>query len=253
VADLLLYCVYHQGHVGMYPDLTRGINGGIPQRANLSAHLQKFRRDFAALVPDPDYRGYCLLDFEQFRADWNSTPDAYRNASVQAAGGNATLGKLQYEAAAKRFMLGTIVAARALRPHCATGYYGYPRNDLPTSARESPTFRKFCATHPFDCTFAGYGQGAQGDAQRALNDELDWLFDASTAIFPSVYLGVLPQDISHYSAINNTRYIEQTVREAIRLSDGHPVRAPRNQNSSQTLFAFETGSEPLPRQAKDKA
>ena len=110
MADLLLSYVYHQGHVGMYPDLTRGINGGIPQRANLSAHLQKFRRDFAALVPDPDYRGYCLLDFEQFRADWNSTPDAYRNASVQAAGGNAS-----------RWMACACRMACACSFHCSSG------------------------------------------------------------------------------------------------------------------------------------
>jgi hypothetical protein len=44
--------------------------------------------------------------------DWNSTPDAYRTASIAAAGGNTTLGKAQYEAAAKAFMLGTIRAVR---------------------------------------------------------------------------------------------------------------------------------------------
>ena len=49
------------------------MNGGIPQHGNLSLHLAKFRVDFNALVPDPLYRGYCLLDYEFFRADWNST------------------------------------------------------------------------------------------------------------------------------------------------------------------------------------
>ena len=211
------------GHVGLYPDLTRAINGGIPQKGNLSAHLEKFRVDFAALVPSPDYRGFCLLDFEQFRGDWNSTPDAYRAASVAAAGGNETLGKLQYETAAKAFMLGTIAAVKAVRPGCKTGYYGYPRNDLPTAAGVSPSFKKYCDAHPFDCTFAGYGHGAAGDAQRALNDELHWLFEASTAIFPSIYLGVLPEDAAHHSVANNTRYIQQTVEEAIRLSSADKV------------------------------
>jgi beta-D-xylosidase 4 len=211
------------GHVGLYPDLTRGINGGIPQKGNLSAHLEKFRVDFAALVPSPDYRGFCLLDFEQFRGDWNSTPDAYRAASVAAAGGNETLGKLQYETAAKAFMLGTIAAVKAVRPGCKTGYYGYPRNDLPTAAGVSPSFKKYCDAHPFDCTFAGYGHGAAGDAQRALNDELHWLFEASTAVFPSIYLGVLPEDAAHHSVANNTRYIQQTVEEAIRLSSADKV------------------------------
>ena len=191
-------------------------------QANLTAHLEKFRRDFAALVPDADYRGYCLLDFEQFRADWNSTPDAYRAASVQAAGGSAKLGKLQYEAAAKLFMLETIAAVKSLRPGCATGYYGYPRNDLPTTAGRSANFKKYCDAHPFDCSFAGYGFDAQGDAQRALNDGLHWLFEASTAVFPSVYLGVLPSS-PFYSAKNNTQYIQQTVAEAIRLSNTEKV------------------------------
>ena len=186
------------GHLGSYPDLTRGINGGIPQRGNLTAHLVKFRRDLAALVPAADYVGYCLLDFEQFRADWNSSDPAHRAASVRAAGGNATLAKLQFEAAAKDFMLGTIAAVKALRPGCKTGYYGYPRNLLGAAG-------------------PGYGPDAAGDAQRRLNDELAWLFEASTAVFPSVYLGILPQD-SRHSVATNKLYIQRTVAEAIRLS-----------------------------------
>ena len=240
------------GHIGLYPDLTRGINGGIPQRANLSAHLQKFRRDFTALVPDPQYRGWCLLDFEQFRADWNSTPDVYRAASIKAAHGNETLGKLQYEAAAKAFMLSTIDTVKALRPGCATGYYGYPRNNLPTAAVHSTSFKDYCDAHPFDCTFAGYGRDAQGDSQRRINDGLRWLFDASTAIFPSIYLGILPSSRYH-SVENNTECIRQTVAEAIRLGDSRkvvPVTWTMYDNYPRTPQLFRLSAEDLQTELK---
>jgi hypothetical protein len=145
---------------------------------------------------------------------------------------------------------------QALRPGCATGYYGYPRNALPTEAGHSASFKRhhlrhtsmarpeslkwlrctsdfescvslivrrsrYCEAHPFDCTFSGYGSDAAGNEQRALNDQLRWLFEASSAVFPSIYLGILPSSPLH-SVANNTEYIRQTVTEAIRLSSTSP-------------------------------
>ncbi len=63
-------------------------------------------------------------------------------------------------------MEATITFARTLRPRCRFGYYGYPRNDFATG---------------------GY-LGANAAAMRATNDQLAWLFAASDAIFPSVYV-----------------------------------------------------------------
>jgi hypothetical protein len=34
----------------------------------------RYERDLAEKIPDENFKGVCLLDFEQWRADWNSTP-----------------------------------------------------------------------------------------------------------------------------------------------------------------------------------
>lgn len=49
------------GNKGLMPHFDTNstpINGGIPQNGNLSLHLGKFRRDLAAMIPDPAYRKY---------------------------------------------------------------------------------------------------------------------------------------------------------------------------------------------------
>jgi hyaluronoglucosaminidase len=181
-------------------------------------HLQHFEQDFAAEIPDPHYKGYCLLDYEFWRADWNSTPDMYRAASIAAANGDVHKAQIEYETGAKRFLLGTINAARALRPGCKLGCYGYPRNSLPISPAYAPTWKKYCKDHPFDCSFSGYGNNTAGDEQRTLNDRLGWLWQASDAIFPSVYLGVLPNQSDNQTASKNMIYVQETIGEATRLA-----------------------------------
>jgi hyaluronoglucosaminidase len=220
------------------PDGT-AVNGGIPQLGNLTLHLDKFKRDLAAEIPDPNYRGYCLLDFEFWRADWNSTPDAYRNASVIAAGGDFQKAQLQYEAGAKNFLLGTIQAARQVRPGCKLGCYGYPRNNLPTHATATPAWKKYCKEHPFDCSFAGYGNNTAGDAQRSLNDQLGWLWQASDTLFPSVYLGVLPTQSDNQTAAKNLVYVQQTVKEAIRLATSVAPLAKQPEVMAVTWYLYD--------------
>ena len=40
------------------------ISGGLPQLGNLENHLFIYKRDLAALIPEEDYEGYCLIDYE---------------------------------------------------------------------------------------------------------------------------------------------------------------------------------------------
>ena len=51
-----------------------------------------------------------------------STPSEYREGSIEHAEGNETLASLQYEAAAKEFMLATIEATKRVRPGCSVGW-----------------------------------------------------------------------------------------------------------------------------------
>ena len=66
---------------------------------------------------------------------------------------------------------------------------------------------------------AGY-HTAHGPYQRAINDELHWLFEASDVLIPSIYLGFQSDRHSAYDADEiNRLYVEGTVAEARRLAD----------------------------------
>ena len=224
------------GNNGAFPSINAATgaigNGGIPQRVNLTLHLTKLRRDLTLLIPDPHFRGVCLLDFEQLRADWNSTGAAQRAASLALAGNDTALARAQYEAAAKRLFLATINATRSLRPGCMIGWYGYPRNALPHFL--TPAYRALCKATPGACAFdqggtgnaTGYtGPGAA--AQRAFNDGLGWLFDALDVVTPSVYLGIdssiAPRDSRTAIGAGAQDYVASTVVEAVRVARGTPV------------------------------
>ena len=83
------------------------------------------------------FTGVCTLDYESWRADWNTTKPAYHQASIARvralhptwgpAAVNASA-EAAYEASARIFMLRSIEAAKAARPHCLWSFYGYPAN-----------------------------------------------------------------------------------------------------------------------------
>ena len=45
-------------------DTSHPVNGGIPQRGNLSLHLDTVRRDVGSLFPNEDFAGYAVIDWE---------------------------------------------------------------------------------------------------------------------------------------------------------------------------------------------
>eukprot|EP01043_Picozoa_sp_COSAG02_P008979 COSAG02_NODE_298_length_25350_cov_48.266999_12_plen_392_part_00 len=207
------------GNRGAFPS-TAGGKTEIPQTSNLSAHVAALRRGIGVLIPDEEFAGVCLLDFETMRADWNSSNPASRALSITYAGNDTDLAKRQYEAAARRFFEATISTTRELRPNCRIGWYSYPTNALPHIG-DSQWFA-YCATHPGTCSFdtgrsgnaTGY-DGPGGGDQRQINDELSWLFDALDIITPSIYLGEMPSQTSNSAT---AEYVASTTREAIRLA-----------------------------------
>ena len=113
-------------------------NGGVPQAANLSLHLEMVAADTVRELPDPEYSGIVILDFEVWRPVLQANYDALSfniafshmlvkkkhpgwNASqvAQAAASN-------FNAAALAFFVETIRTIRALRPKAKIGYYEWP-------------------------------------------------------------------------------------------------------------------------------
>jgi hypothetical protein len=244
------------GNKGNMPKYYNGVaqNGGIPQNGSLEVHLDSYRISLAALIPEEDYAGVCMLDFEHWRADWNSSYWEERERAVAFAGdGNVTLARELYEEATKRFMLATINETRVMRPGCLIGWYGYPRNPAPFVGSESRY--RWCGWHadgaeqqcgswaPEEggcligdtCFFennidnttlwmrlstgAGYHTD-HGSHQRLFNDGLSWLFEALDVLTPSIYLALQSDRYPQFAGGESNRlYVEGTVAEARRLAD----------------------------------
>eukprot|EP00045_Choanoeca_perplexa_P005024 m.42537 g.42537 ORF g.42537 m.42537 type:complete len:391 (-) comp12888_c0_seq6:18-1190(-) len=168
--------------IGTWPTISKtGVlaNGGIPQNACLPCHLKQVQQDVAAQIADPHFAGLGIIDFEAWRPlfalNWDSL-SVYQRASINYTKAhhpdwtNETQILLQakqdFNTAAKAFFLGTLEAARSVRPNGLWGYYQYP--------------------------YCGYTQNAANitvcnSGSMAQNDELSWLWEAVDVIFPEIY------------------------------------------------------------------
>jgi hypothetical protein len=153
----------YEHDAGQYPRIYKGReeHGGVPQRANLSAHLAELARDIQRDIPDLNFSGWAVLDYEAWDPVWELTKPEYREASKEIVRRNSPgrpdadverLAKANYESGAKRFMLDTLKEAKRLRPKAKWGYYAFPWP-----------------------SYAVYQQKTQ------------WLWDASDALFPCLY------------------------------------------------------------------
>uniref|UniRef100_A0A3Q1EUW8 Hyaluronidase n=1 Tax=Acanthochromis polyacanthus TaxID=80966 RepID=A0A3Q1EUW8_9TELE len=176
--------LFYTDRLGLYPhvDLTsrRKFHGGIPQRSNLRASMNKARADINYYIPS---KGLAVIDWEEWRPLWDrnwGTKRIYQSLSVaHVLQTNRSLtvqeatekAKQQFQEAAKSFMSGMLAMGRAMRPNYLWGFYLFPN----------------CYNygwHEADYT------GQCSKEVRRQNDELLWLWEASTALYPSVYLQV---------------------------------------------------------------
>ena len=166
--------------IGSFPTISHSTgkysNGGIPQLGNLTYHLQQVEVDINHIIPNASFNGLAVIDFEAWRPlfkhnfDWLKIYQKASEELVQKEHPNWTNSTQIYEeaekefnAAAERFFLSTIQRAQQLRPQAYWGYYGFPR----------------CYGQP--------GNYCSPDSQ-ADNDRLQWLWNASTALYPRIYL-----------------------------------------------------------------
>jgi len=192
------------GNLGLWPRINGDgtlVNGGLPQAGNLTLHLAKLRADLARLLP-AQAAGACLLDPEFWRAEWNYTGANYKDASVARAAAALPPGTpaaavlaaavREYEAGVRSFFEGSLLAVARWYPGCRVGIYAYPQNDW---------------------SFGGY-VGPRAAAMRRENDALAWLWAASSALYPSIYL--TSPGASKYDGQTTAAYAGSTVAEAVR-------------------------------------
>ncbi|XP_004478315.2 hyaluronidase PH-20-like isoform X1 [Dasypus novemcinctus] len=209
--------LFYADRLGYYPRINEvtGIieNGGIPQLGPLNAHLHKAEKDISYYVPK-NRVGLAVIDWENWKPTWarNGNPkDVYKNLSIELVQQkyiqlNLTeatkVAKEEFEKAGKNFMKETLELGKSLRPNYLWGYYLFPE----------------CFNHNYNKP--GY-TGICFDIEKRRNDELDWLWKESTALYPSVYLN------SHLTySPQATLFARNRVQEAMRVSKINHARSP---------------------------
>ncbi|XP_063370624.1 hyaluronidase-2-like [Cydia amplana] len=184
-------------------------NGGVPQEGDLDEHLTAFRFVLDQAIPDPDFRGIAIIDFESWRPVFRQnawgvlTP--YRNLSLQIERQRhpwwtktmlESEAKRRFERAGREFMQATVALARLLRPQAKWGYYGFPYCFNMAGSKPVET----CPT-----------------IVQQENDQISWLWTESTALYPSVYSS------KNLSSAQLAGLIRGRVAESARVGRGVPI------------------------------
>ncbi|NWU51324.1 HYAL1 protein, partial [Dromas ardeola] len=203
--------LFYSNHLGLLPYYTSDgmpVNGGLPQNASLEAHLHQATRDIEATLPSPAYDGLAVIDWEKWRPLWIrnwGSMDIYRQKSeglVQQQHPQwppeqvKKEAKQQFEKSARDFMEQTLQLGEKLRPDGYWGFYGFPNcynNDF-----HSQPFTGMCPA-----------------VEQQRNQELQWLWKSSRALYPSIYLPPI---------LNGTKkalaYVRHRVAEAFAVQRG---------------------------------
>lgn len=114
------------------------VNGGVPQAANLSLHLEELAKDVKARIPDPTWAGLGIMDFEEWVpsyignvASCGGHNSKYQNYSRQlvwdknpswTAEQVEAQAKTEFETAAVKLFVASLELARKLRPNAIWGF-----------------------------------------------------------------------------------------------------------------------------------
>ncbi|XP_066579173.1 hyaluronidase-1 isoform X1 [Amia ocellicauda] len=203
--------IFYMNQLGRYPFYTpqgAPVNGGVPQNASLPEHLQYARADIKRYIPNSPYSGLAVVDWESWRPLWVQNFDSkkvYKEASralVWQKHPNWTTLQVESEAqrefqeAGRAFMEDTLQLGREMRPGGRWGFYGMP-NCFNQYTNTSVNYTGKCA-----------------EVHMKRNDEMGWLWQASSALYPSVYLGSGLRGKGDAIRL----YIQNTVLEAKRCS-----------------------------------
>lgn len=229
------FVILYEGQTGRYP--TAGPHLTM-RDGYMDAHLAQLEIDIERQIPDPEFSGLAIIDYEDFRAIWDRTPnvpsdegpdahdtdfqDDWRdyirsvNPEFDGMSGEQQEQHLRetYEAAVRDFFLATLNKGREMRPNAKWGFYGYPLRFYKWK-REAPT------------SVISYDDGSHAGSR--FNDRLQWMWDAVDVITPSVYPAMAvanPDEYicqRQYTAQEEWEYLKNMLRESERVGKGKPV------------------------------
>ncbi|XP_077600905.1 hyaluronidase PH-20-like [Stigmatopora nigra] len=202
--------IFYESRLGFYPkiDPVRRIcrAGGVPQSGNLTAHLLKARQQIDRYIAEDETPGLAVIDWESWRPLWThnwGSKRVYQKLSIANALHDSPFSSLkkislqaadQFQRAGRNFMEKTIELGVKERPSRHWGFYLFP----------------IC--HNYDWDRPNY-TGRCSTKSRKQNQDLMWLWEHSTALFPSIYL---------HPALKNSPqaalYVRYRVREALKMA-----------------------------------
>ncbi|KAL6112086.1 hyal2 [Pungitius sinensis] len=211
--------IFYKERLGLYPYYNhRGIavNGGLPQLASLSQHFEKMPEGLQKYIRQVDAKGLSVIDWEEWRPLWIrnwDTKDIYRNKSREMVAKKnpkwtpkqvEKVAEREFELTARKFMLETLKLAKNLWPNQLWGFYLFPD----------------CYNHNYKSGLKNY-TGHCPDVEIHRNNQMNWLWMESTALFPSIYM------VSSLASANDGRlFVRNRVKEAMRLASVGNRSAP---------------------------
>ncbi|XP_066995025.2 hyaluronidase B [Anabrus simplex] len=150
-------------------------NGGVPQEGNLTHHLQVLSNYVDRVVTDKNFSGLGVIDMESWRPIFRQLFGSflpYKDYSYNIERKRhpwwirtqiEEVAASRFESAAHEFMKDSLELIRQMRPHGQWGYYAFP----------------YCFNTVLDY--------CKKDVQ-AENNRIQWLFDESNVLYPSIYL-----------------------------------------------------------------
>ncbi|CAK6952552.1 hyaluronidase-1-like [Scomber scombrus] len=203
--------IFYSDKLGLYPRYSSqgvAVNGGVPQNASLVNHLRVASDNIRTDIPDRDFNGFAVVDWESWRPVWERNWDSkqvywvgsralvkskhpdWSPAQVEAAA------QAEFEEAGRKFMEETLKLGQKERPNGLWGYYGFPN----------------CYNY-YDKSANYTGECPPIELKR--NNELFWLWNASSALYPDIYLSLELRGLNR----EVLRYTHHRILEAMRVGD----------------------------------
>ncbi|XP_017291082.1 hyaluronidase PH-20-like [Kryptolebias marmoratus] len=202
--------IFYEDRLGLYPKVDmikhQRYRGGVPQNGNLTEHLAKAQRQIDNYISQDSSPGLVVIDWESWRPLWDlnggskriyqklSIAHALQMAPFLTSKQISKLAKKQFEQAGRRFMEKTISLGIGKRPSRRWGFYLFP--DCYNYGWKKPNYTGKCSKNTLK-----------------QNNKMMWLWQRSTALFPSVYL--------HKGLRNLPRaalFVRNRVQEALRVA-----------------------------------
>lgn len=202
--------LFYEDRLGLYPKADtvkhKIFQGGVPQSGNLTEHLAKARGQINRYISHDSAPGLAVIDWESWRPLWDqnwgskriyqklSIAHAMQIAPFLSSKQISKLAKNQFQQASRRFMERTVSLGVGERPSRRWGFYLFP--DCFNYGWEKP----------------GYTGKCSAKTQKQ-NNQMLWLWERSTALFPSIYL---------HRSLRNTPmaalYVRNRIQEALRVA-----------------------------------